>query len=319
MKLDPRHLEMLAAIVDHGGLTEGAAALGKSQPSLSRTLAQLEDRIGAPLFLPGRRPLQPTELGRALADQGRQILTADQAASEIVAQFRAGRSGLVRLGGTPLFMDGVIASMIAEFQRLQPGIRLDQSYAYGTELIEMVASDRLDLAICPLREEAVPDDLAFETILPGLNVIACRAGHPLARRSLLKPRDIADYPWIAPPAESPLYHDLRRALEHIGATDFQISFTGGSLASVVSILTGSDALTVLPYSVVFVMRRQGTIGALSLKIGDPERNLGVLFADKPDRAPAARRLHAFLASQFDALSQRIVQHQREVLWRGEAG
>jgi DNA-binding transcriptional LysR family regulator len=55
MKLDPRHLEILAAIVDHGGLTEGAAALGKSQPSVSRTLAQLEARIGTPLFKPGRR------------------------------------------------------------------------------------------------------------------------------------------------------------------------------------------------------------------------------------------------------------------------
>ncbi|MEM9250690.1 MAG: LysR family transcriptional regulator, partial [Pseudomonadota bacterium] len=109
MKIDPRHLEILAAIVDNGGLTEGAAALGKSQPSLSRTLSQLEDRIGAPLFVPGRRPLQPTELGRALAETGRQILAADRAASEIVQQFRAGRSGRVRVGGTPFFMDGVIA------------------------------------------------------------------------------------------------------------------------------------------------------------------------------------------------------------------
>ena len=62
MKLDPRHLEILAAIVDHGGLTEGAEALGKSQPSVSRTLSQLEARIGAPLFTP-RGALQPTDLG----------------------------------------------------------------------------------------------------------------------------------------------------------------------------------------------------------------------------------------------------------------
>ncbi|MEO1746662.1 MAG: LysR family transcriptional regulator, partial [Pseudomonadota bacterium] len=37
MKMDPRHLEILAAIVDEGGLTEGAVALGKTQPSVSRT------------------------------------------------------------------------------------------------------------------------------------------------------------------------------------------------------------------------------------------------------------------------------------------
>ena len=62
MKIDPRHLELLAAIVDHGGLTEGAAALGKSQPSASRSLRNLEARLSMALFVPGRRPLQPTEL-----------------------------------------------------------------------------------------------------------------------------------------------------------------------------------------------------------------------------------------------------------------
>lgn len=70
MKLDPRHLEILAAIVEAGGLTEGAALLGKSQPSVSRSVALLEDRVGEPLFLPTRRPLQPTELGLALAQEG---------------------------------------------------------------------------------------------------------------------------------------------------------------------------------------------------------------------------------------------------------
>ena len=59
MKLDSEHLEILAAIVEQGGLTEGAEALGKSQPSVSRSVALLEARIGLPLFEPGRRPLRP--------------------------------------------------------------------------------------------------------------------------------------------------------------------------------------------------------------------------------------------------------------------
>ena len=81
MKLDPRHLEMLFAIVDKGGLTEGAALLGKSQPSLSRSLAMLEERVGAPLFEPDRRPLRPTELGQALAEEGRKVFVAGTTSS----------------------------------------------------------------------------------------------------------------------------------------------------------------------------------------------------------------------------------------------
>lgn len=52
MKIDPRQLEILAAIVQSGGLTEGAAALGKSQPSVSRSIAALEARLGSALSCP---------------------------------------------------------------------------------------------------------------------------------------------------------------------------------------------------------------------------------------------------------------------------
>ncbi len=44
MKIDPNHLEILAAIVDHGGLTEGAKAINKSQPSVSRSIANIGSR-----------------------------------------------------------------------------------------------------------------------------------------------------------------------------------------------------------------------------------------------------------------------------------
>jgi DNA-binding transcriptional LysR family regulator len=315
MKLDPRHLEILAAIVDHGGLTEGAAALGKSQPSVSRTLAQLEARIGTPLFKPGRRPLQATELGQALADQGRTILKAGRASSDMVARHLTGHTRLVRVGGTPIFMDGVISAIIALFQQQMPDVRVDQSYGYAAELIDKLRNGTLDVALLPLQKTSVPTDLAFQPILAGLNVIACRAGHPLTRKKFITPSEIEQFSWIAPPADSPLYKDLCRALKNIGAEDFRISFSGGSLASVVEVLSGSDSLTVLPYSVVFMMRDKAAITALSLEIGHPERELGLLGVRAHERTSATRRFQSFVITQFEALSRRIGKQQTDKLWQ----
>src|SRR5271163_3241390 len=104
MKLDERHLIQLAAVVQAGGVSEGGALLGLSQPAVSRTLSMLEKRVGEPLFLKGRRPLRPTPLGRALAEHGQLILAASHKASEAVDSFRIGASGVVRVGGTPFFM-----------------------------------------------------------------------------------------------------------------------------------------------------------------------------------------------------------------------
>ncbi len=127
MKLDSEHLEILAVIVEKGGLTEGADALGKSQPSVSRSMALLEKRINAPLFEPGRRPLRPTELGQRLARLGAQIRTANQEASLLVRRFQQGHAGRLRVGGSPTFMDGVVSTMIADFQSRHDDVQIEQS------------------------------------------------------------------------------------------------------------------------------------------------------------------------------------------------
>lgn len=315
MKIDPRHLEILAAIVEAGGLTEGAAALGKSQPSLSRSVAALEARLGSPLFVAGRRPLQPTELGARLAEEGRRILQAGQSAAQAVQSYRAGKAGAVRMAGTPVFMDGVIVSMIAGFQAQNPDVRIEQSYGYAPDLAERVLAGTLDLAICPLRPEDLPDGLTFDTLLPGRNVIAAREGHPLLHGHTVTAADLQRFAWIAPPANSPLFADLQRVLSTISADKVRISYSGGSLSAVMGMLAGSDSLTVLPYSVLFTLRRQYRVAALSIRIEHPDRKLGLLSARSISPSPAVRRLRSFVLAQFETLSATIQHHERQSLWR----
>jgi DNA-binding transcriptional LysR family regulator len=170
------------------------------------------------------------------------------------------------------------------------------------------------MAILPMHPSAVPQDMAFTPLLPGRNVIACRAGHPLARRAAITLADIEPYPWIAPPADSPLFRDLQRALKSIGKEDFRVSFSGGTFASIVSVLTRSDSLTVLPYSVVFLSRKTAGLEALSLKIEHPDRSLGMLTCSGTQAPPALGRFAGFLADEFRLLEARI-QHESQVTRR----
>ncbi|MBO9452945.1 LysR family transcriptional regulator [Tropicibacter sp. R16_0] len=315
MKVDPRQLEMLYAIVEKGGLSEGAEMLGKSQPSLSRSLSLLEQRIDTPLFEKDRRPLRPTELGLALAAEGRKIYEAGRISTEVLAQYRDGRSGGVRVGGTPFFFDGVVSGMLASFQFERPDVRIDQIYGYMNDLLPKLLDGSLDLAVLPMRDSSIPEDLEFNQILPGRNVIACRAGHPLVRRGSVTLADIVQYPWISPPAGSPLYQDLRAVLQEIGIKNFKVSFAGGSLSATVNILTGSDALTVLPFSVVFMMRNQRSVSALPIKIGDSDRHLGILKLRGQKMKPAAQKVYAHIRHEFDVLASSITRVSQATVWR----
>lgn len=308
MKIDPRHLEMLAAIVDHGGLTEGAFALGKTQPGVSRTLNQLEERLGVPLFASNRRPLQPTEFCLQLVQHGRTISQAGDAVSEFVTSYKRGQAGALRVAGSPIFMDGVVSPILAAFQAEYPSIQIDQGYGYVQTVLDRLNSDKLDLGVVPMRKALVPDGIETLEVLPGRNVIACRAGHPLARTKNLDAREIANQSWIAPPPDSPLYHDLRAVLDGLGAKDIKVSFSGGSLSSVLNFLNESDALTVLPYSVVYRLRRQNTLAALDVPVGDPDRHLCVLTSKNAPAFRARDRLLQYLKNELSALNDLIALH-----------
>jgi DNA-binding transcriptional LysR family regulator len=314
MKMESEHLEILAMIVEKGGLTEGAEALHKSQPSVSRTISLLEQRVGAALFEPGRRPLRPTELGASLARLGSRIHALNTEARQLVERYRKGQAGRLRIGGTPIFMDGVMAAMIAEFQNHHQDVHFEQSYGYLETLVTQLRNGTLDLAILPLHPSQIPQDMEFISLLTGRNVIACRSGHPLTRKGMITLADIEPFPWIAPPADSPLYRDLQRALVSIGVEDFRVNFSGGTFASIASVLAGSDSLTVLPYSVVFQTRKMTQLEALPLKIEHPNRQLGLLVPKEQAAAPALAHFKTFIAAQCSNLEARI-QHEQQVTRR----
>lgn len=315
MKIDPRHLEMLSAIVEKGGLSEGAAYLGRSQPSVSRTLADLESRLGRPLFEPGRRPLAPTELGRMLAAHGADVARAGRAASAALSAWRQGRSGGVRLAGTPFFMDGVISTLLPDFQRQNPAVMIDQSYGYGEDLYRDLSQDLIDLAVCPVATDQPPQGLAVAKLMPGRNVIVGRGAHPLFRKRSPTLDDLRGCVWIAPPRESPLYSDLAMALAGLGVENARFAYSGGSLSSVLNFLISSDTLTVLPFSVVFVQRRQFDLRAARIRINHPARDLCLVENPAAESSPAVDRLKRHIATTFATLARTLAHHETNSLWK----
>ena len=253
--------------------------------------------------------------GIAQAVKGRKITATGNAAAERIRAAQMGQSGTVRVAGTPFFMDGVVSRILARFQNEFPQIRIKQNYGYAGEILSGLESGVVDLGILPIRESEVPENLRFTRILRGQNVIACRVGHDLSQQASVRLSDIANYNWITPEVTSPLYQDLRSALESIGVKNFKISFSGGTLSSVINILSESDALTVLPYSVVFNMRRRNPLSALSIRIGDPDRHLCLLARKVSCKNRMLDRLESFITGELQTLQTLMRRREQETVWR----
>lgn len=315
MKLSESHLIQLSAVVDAGSVSKGAAALGLSQPALSRALTQLEQRVGKPLFIRDRRPLQATPLGMQLAAHGRRILAESRRATEAVQSLLRGTRGLVRVGGVPFFMDAMVSRIIAGFQNQHPDVMFQQSYGNLTEVTLALQSDQLDLGIVPLGMSGGPDGLSFIPILAARNVVCCRKGHPLQRAKRLSTADLGRFPWVAPLPGSPLLADLFAIRSSLGPTDLDIRYSGGSLLSVINYMAETDALAVLPFSVYFAERGQNRLAVLPVDIPQPQRHLGILRLAGGSGNPAAASFADFVIDAFNSMQQLILRHENAVVWR----
>lgn len=276
MELDPKHLATLQVIRERGGLTAAAAILGTSQPALSRLIAEMEVRLGAPLFDRSSRPWRMTALGDSLASQGNAVRMAVSRANHAVEQFKGGTEGLIKLGATPYLTDAILTPLVAKFLGTVDDVRVDESLAYTAQLLRRLQRREIDLVIAPVDTMDITQGLESRRLVRARNIIACRQDHPLMSVNKLEKEALLEYPWIAPPVGSPLEADMRNVINDLGERNIRTAFTGGSLLSVMQILEDSDCLTTLPEYFMAKLKPRYQIAALALELSVPTRSIAMI-------------------------------------------
>jgi len=112
-------------VVDAGSFSGAAKQLRIGQPAVSKTIAQLEDRLGARLLLRSTHRLTPTEAGRSFYERAkRAIEEADEA--ELAARGAAANlSGRLRFCGPLSFTRLLVLPRLAIFLAEHPGLDID--------------------------------------------------------------------------------------------------------------------------------------------------------------------------------------------------
>ena len=84
-------MEAFIAVVETGSFSAAARRLRVGQPAVSKTIAQLESRLGTKLLLRSTHGLTPTEAGQAYFDRARRAV---QEADEAEAAARGANTSL---------------------------------------------------------------------------------------------------------------------------------------------------------------------------------------------------------------------------------
>ena len=221
MKIEIRHLELVAALSEEGTLTKAAERLHVTQSALSHQLRDIETRLGTPLYLRINKKLHVTPAGELLLQSAHSILNDLKNAEDSIHQIAMNRVGRIRLSTECYTCYHWLPSMLKLFHAKHPQIKVQIVVEATGSPVAALLDGKIDLAIVsiPVREKAVMVKPLFQDEL----VVVMRPDHPLATRSLIRAKDFANehlIMYIVPEDDSSFF---RRILRPAGVIPKQIS------------------------------------------------------------------------------------------------
>jgi len=189
MDIDWDDWRLFLAVAGAGSMSGAARALRLGQPTLSRRIGLLEDRLDAPLFVRRADGVALTPLGERLLPAAQRMADFAGDATRIVAGGERRPEGRVRIAAPPGVAFDFLAPLAAVLRRRAPGLQLEILADVG---YVSLARGEADLAI-RLRPPAEHDLVGVAAIAVHVAAFAARA---YARR-LPKRYTAGDLDWIA--------------------------------------------------------------------------------------------------------------------------
>lgn len=240
-----RHVRAFLDIAAERSLTAVARGQGITQPALSRTLAELEELLGQPLFLRQGRRLLLTEAGTLFR---RHAAMAVEALDAGAAALRPEISGTIRVGVLPTAATRVFPRVVLRFRELRPEMVLAVETGPHHHLIRLLREGGIELMIGRLPDVSEMPGLSFEHLYEEDIVLVGRAGHPLAERPTVEA--LAGSELILPSSTALIRRPVDDYLASLGLTGLLPIAETVSLALGRGVCLASDALWFISRGVV---------------------------------------------------------------------
>jgi DNA-binding transcriptional LysR family regulator len=172
--MDLADLRIFRAVVEEGGITRAAEKLHRVQSSVSTRIRQLEEDLGAPLFLREGKKLHLSPAGAILLDYAARLLDLATEARDAVQDPRP--RGLFRLGAMESTAAVRLPGPLTEYYRRFPEVDLQLRTGNPTQLATAILAGEIDAALVaePIAEEPFEHIVAFVEDL----VMVAKKDHP---------------------------------------------------------------------------------------------------------------------------------------------
>jgi DNA-binding transcriptional LysR family regulator len=218
-RINSRQVEAFRATMLTGSVTEAARLMAVTQPAVSRLLRDFQALLKMELFEKRGTGLVPTAAATALYMEVERSFVGLERITAAAEEIRSRRTGTLRVAALPALSNGYLPRLAGRFLMERPNLNLSFFGVISPMVVDWVLNHQCDIGFAevPIAHAGLPSvrmpALARVAILP--------AGHRLAAKTMLEPRDFEGETFVSLSAGSTSRHlidqafdrdDVRRAL-----------------------------------------------------------------------------------------------------------
>jgi len=194
--MELRHLRYFAAVAEHLNYSEASRRLHVAQPAISQTIFDLEEEIGAKLFLRSNRNVQLTAAGAVLWEEAQSILKRADDAKRATVRAARGEVGVLRVGFIAPATAPILPPLVQTFRQRYPEVELQLQHMNPDAQFAAFDEGKLDLGFTrPLSPEQRPH-FEEEMIYSDYLVAILPPQHPLGKERKLQLRKLASETFV---------------------------------------------------------------------------------------------------------------------------
>ena len=283
-----QQLRALVAIKETGSFTQAADALQLTQPAISHLVRRMEQEVGQPLVVRGRR-IRLTDAGEMMADTGQRALRLiDESVSACKSQSQL-REGRVVLAVGHLTAGSLMPPLLGRFSQAHPQLAATLLDSTAEQMVSRLLSREADLGFgSDIGQNH--SELATEKLFGAAMALFVRDDHPLAAREVVDAKQLDGLLFIHVNPDANVWRAISRLLSSAANVYPQVAHHVSMLSTAFGMIQAGAGAALLPRYVEVLM--PGNLRALTVTNPALEFPIVAIRLAKQPLTPAAM---AFLA------------------------
>lgn len=298
-----RQLALVLKLVDTGNLHDAASALNMSQPAATKLLQEIEEALGAVLFIRQSRGMKPTPSGMMAARHAGFILAELRKLQQDIDGLQNGITGYVRVGAIISAVPSPVTQALARMAKAYPTVEVSLSVGTSDVLLPELDAGRLDFVIGSIAGAGGAERLTYSPLVEDVAVVVAGSTNPILRLRNLTLKDVFAERWILPPTGAPELRSIEAAFNTAGLPLPVNSTRMASMIATATVVGATDTLAIVSESMYRYFAKFQVMGQVDVKLQAPVEPYGLINVSNRQLTPAARALYDFISEAGDEVAR----------------